>query len=194
MSRGYKKLGIAVLTLSTLIGCKQNGSDASLATEHVEVKTERVTRGDAEVTRQYTAALQGKVNVEVRAQATGYLEKIVVKEGSYVKKGQVLFLIDRQPYQIKLQNAEATFKAASAALVDAQVELDKVKSLVENKFVSPIQLQTANAAMDSAKAMVAQAKAAVAEAQLNLNFCAVTAPVDGFLGRIPASGEFGDSG
>lgn len=191
MSRVYRNLSVlayvggAVLILLLAVGCKQNTNDTAQMGEHVEVKTERVARGDAEITRQYTASLQGKVNVEVRAQATGYIEKILVKEGSYVKKGQALFLIDRQPYQIKLQHAEATLKAASAALVDAQVELDKVKSLVENKFVSPIQLQTANAALDSAKGMVAQAKAAVAEAQLNLNYCTVTAPVDGFLGRIP---------
>lgn len=191
MSRVYRNLSVlayvggAVLILLLTVGCKQNTNDTAQMGGHVEVKTERVTRGDAEITRQYTASLQGKVNVEVRAQATGYIEKILVKEGSYVKKGQALFLIDRQPYQIKLQHAEATLKAASAALVDAQVELDKVKSLVENKFVSPIQLQTANAALDSAKGMVAQAKAAVAEAQLNLNYCTVTAPVDGFLGRIP---------
>ncbi|MBB1138981.1 efflux RND transporter periplasmic adaptor subunit [Myroides sp. WP-1] len=191
MNRIYRNLrvfayvGITALVLVTAVSCKKNSSDAAQIAGQIEVKTERVERGDAEVTHQYTAALQGKVNVEVRAQATGYIDQILVKEGSYVKKGQALFLIDRQPYQIKLQNAEATLKAAQAALVDAQLELEKVKSLVENKFVSPIQLQTATAALDSAKAMVAQAKAAVAEAQLNLGYCTVTAPVDGFLGRIP---------
>lgn len=191
MSRVYRHLSVfayvggAVLILLLAVGCKQNTTDEAPVGGHVEVKTERIARGDAQITREYTAALQGKVNVEVRAQATGYIDKILVKEGSYVKKGQALFLIDRQPYQIKLQQAEATLKAASAALVDAQLEQNKVKSLVDNKFVSPIQLQTANAALDSAKAVVAQAKAAVAEAQLNLNYCTVTAPVDGFLGRIP---------
>ena len=191
MSRIYRNLrvfayvGMATMMLLTAVGCKQTASDASQMAGHIEVKTERVEQGDAEVTHQYTAALQGKVNVEVRAQATGYIDQILVKEGSYVKKGQALFLIDRQPYQIKLQNAEATLKAAQAALVDAQLEQEKVKSLVENKFVSPIQLQTATAALDSAKAMVAQAKAAVAEANLNLSYCTVKAPVDGFLGRIP---------
>ncbi|WP_353102654.1 efflux RND transporter periplasmic adaptor subunit [Myroides odoratus] len=191
MNRVYRNLsvlayvGLTVFTLLTAVGCKQASSDSAPMGGHLEVKTEVVERGDAEVVHSYTASLQGKVNVEVRAQASGYINKIVVKEGSYVKKGQALFLIDPQPYQIKLQNAEATLKAAAAELVNAQLEQDKVKSLVENKFVSPIQLQTANAALDSAKAMVAQAKAAVAEAKLNLSYCTVVAPVDGFLGRIP---------
>ncbi|WP_158960779.1 efflux RND transporter periplasmic adaptor subunit [Myroides fluvii] len=178
-------VGLTVFALVTAVGCKQTANDQAAMAGNVEVKTEVVERGDAEVVHSYTASLQGKVNVEVRAQASGYINKIVVKEGSYVKKGQALFFIDPQPYQIKLQNAEATVKAAAAALVHAQLEQDKVKSLVENKFVSPIQLQTANAALDSAKALVAQAKAAVAEARLNLSYCTVVAPVDGFLGRIP---------
>lgn len=178
-------VGLTVFALVTAVGCKQASNDQAAMAGNIEVRTEVVERGDAEVVHSYTASLQGKVNVEVRAQASGYINKIVVKEGSYVKKGQALFLIDPQPYQIKLQNAEATLKAASAELVNAQLEQDKVKALVENKFVSSIQLQTANAALDSAKALVAQAKAAVAEAKLNLSYCTVVAPVDGFLGRIP---------
>ena len=191
MNRVYRNLsvlayvGLTVFTLLTAVGCKQTSNDSVAMAGNIEVKTEVVERGDAEVVHSYTASLQGKVNVEVRAQASGYINKIVVKEGSYVKKGQPLFIIDPQPYQIKLQNAEATLKAASAELVNAQLEQDKVKALVENKFVSPIQLQTANAALDSAKALVGQAKAAVAEAKLNLSYCTVVAPVDGFLGRIP---------
>lgn len=191
MNRIFRKLsvlayvGVAFFSLLTAVGCKQTSSDSASMAGDIEVKTEIVERGDAEVVHNYTASLQGKVNVEVRAQASGYINKIVVKEGSYVKKGQALFIIDPQPYQIKLQNAEATLKAASAELINAQLEQDKVKALVENKFVSPIQLQTANAALDSAKALVGQAKAAVAEAKLNLSYCTVVAPVDGFLGRIP---------
>ena len=178
-------VGLTTLLLLTAVGCKQTAGEATAGASGIEVKTEVVARGDAEVVHHYTASLQGKVNVEVRAQASGYIDKILVKEGSYVKKGQALFLIDAQPYQIKLQNAEATLKAATAALVNAQLEQEKVRALVENKFVSPIQLETANAALDSAKAIVAQAKAAVAEAKLNLSYCTVVAPVDGFLGRIP---------
>ncbi|MGS4347071.1 efflux RND transporter periplasmic adaptor subunit [Myroides odoratus] len=178
-------VGLTTLLLLTAVGCKQTAGEATAGASGIEVKTEIVARGDAEVVHHYTASLQGKVNVEVRAQASGYIDKILVKEGSYVKKGQALFLIDAQPYQIKLQNAEATLKAATAALVNAQLEQEKVHALVENKFVSPIQLETANAALDSAKAIVAQAKAAVAEAKLNLSYCTVVAPVDGFLGRIP---------
>lgn len=162
---------------------KNNGADSAMNMQ-LEVKTALVKKEDATVLKKYTASLQGKVNVEVRAQASGYVEKIVVDEGSYVKKGQPILLIDAQPYKIQLNNANASLKAAKATLETAQLEKDKVASLLENSFVSPIQLKTANAAYDNALANVAQAEAAVAEAQLNLNYCTVKAPVDGYLGRI----------
>ncbi len=183
--RAIACVGLIVFMAATAVSCNQTKANEAEFGNNLEVKTMAIEPSDAEVIKTYTAALQGKVNVEVRAQASGYIEKILVKEGSYVKKGQALFIINPEPYQIKLQNALATLKAAEAGLANAKLEKDKVTSLLENKFVSPIQLQTANASLDSAKAVVAQAKAAVAEAKLNLSFCTVTAPVDGFLGRIP---------
>lgn len=162
---------------------KNNGADNAMNMQ-LEVKTALVKKEDATVLKKYTASLEGKVNVEVRAQASGYVDKIVVDEGSYVKKGQAILLIDAQPYKIQLNNANASLKAAKAALETAQLEKDKVASLLENSFVSPIQMKTANAAYDNALANVAQAEAAVAEAQLNLSYCTVKAPVDGYLGRI----------
>lgn len=166
------------------VSCKNQSNEGAEEVANLEVKTSVVEKGDALVLKKYTASLEGRVNVEVRAQASGYIEKILVEEGSYVKKGQALMLIDAQPYRIQLNNTNASLRAAQAALVNAQLEKDKVQSLLDNKFVSPIQLKTAEAVLDNAKANVAQAQAAVAEAKLNLSYCTITAPVDGFLGRI----------
>ncbi|MTG98219.1 efflux RND transporter periplasmic adaptor subunit [Myroides albus] len=172
-------LGTTLLTVSCNKQADAGGFDMT-----PEVKTTLIKKQDATVVQKYTAALEGKVNVEVRAQAAGYIEKILVEEGSFVKKGQALILIDSEPYRIQLQNTEATLKAAKAALVTAELERNKVASLLENSFVSPIQLQSADAALDNAKAVVSQAQAAVNEARLNLSYTTVKAPVDGFLGRI----------
>ena len=166
------------------VSCNKQSSEGDAGQPSLEVRTSVVEKGDALVLKKYTASLEGRVNVEVRAQASGYIDKILVEEGSYVKKGQALILIDAQPYQIQLNNANASLKAAQAALVNAQLEKDKVQSLLDNSFVSPIQLKTAQAVLDNAKANVAQAEAAVAEAKLNLSYCTIKAPVDGFLGRI----------
>lgn len=176
--------GVALATTILVSSCNDNGSANHEMDMTPEVHTASIIEGDAETLKQYTASLEGIVNIEVRAQASGYITKIVAEEGSYVKKGQTILLIDAQPYQIKLNNASASLKAAKAALASARIERDKVAELLKNSFVSAIQLQSAEAVLDSAKANVAQAEAAVAEAQVNLNFCTIKAPVDGYLGRI----------
>lgn len=176
--------GIALATTILVSGCNDKASAIPEMDMTPEVHTASIIEGDAETLTQYTASLEGIVNVEVRAQASGYITKIIAEEGSYVKKGQTILLIDAQPYQIKLNNASASLKAAKAALATARIERDKVAELLKNSFVSAIQLQSAEAVLDSAKANVAQAEAAVAEAQVNLNFCTIKAPVDGYLGRM----------
>lgn len=135
--------------------------------------------------REYTASLEGKVNVEIRAQVDGYLEKIYVDEGAYVKAGQPLFKIDDNVYTEQLSNALASQAAAQANQDKAQVELDRLAPLVKNNVVSDVQLRTAQSAYDAAKAAVAQAKAAAGNARINVGFTTITAPVSGYIGRIP---------
>lgn len=187
ISRTTRFLFFCGVTFSALIfatSCKKGSSEQEAVNMAPEVRAAAIIQGDAQLLKKYTASLEGKVNVEVRAQSSGYITKILVEEGSYVKKGQALILIDAQPYQIQLNNASATLKATKAALVNARLERDKVAELLKNNFVSPIQLKSAEAVLDNAKANVAQAEAAVAEAKLNLSYCTIKAPVDGYLGRI----------
>jgi membrane fusion protein (multidrug efflux system) len=135
--------------------------------------------------REYNAALEGKVNVEIRAQVDGYLDKIFVDEGAYVKQGQPLFRINDRPYREQLSNASASLLAAQANEEKAALEVSRLTPLVENNVVSDIQLKTANAAYQAAKANVAQAQAMVSNARISLGYSLITAPVSGYIGRIP---------
>ncbi|MGV2479929.1 UNVERIFIED_CONTAM: efflux RND transporter periplasmic adaptor subunit, partial [Salmonella enterica subsp. enterica serovar Weltevreden] len=135
--------------------------------------------------KDYSSVLEGKVNVEIRPQVDGYLDKIFVDEGAYVEEGQALFRISQLPYLEQLNQAQANLNAAEAALLNAQLDVEKVTPLVQNKVVSDIQLKTVQAAQQVAKAHVAQAKAAVATAQINLDFTTIKAPVSGYIGRLP---------
>lgn len=134
---------------------------------------------------EFPASLEGKVNVEVRPQVSGYLEKIFVDEGAYVKAGQPLFKINPQVYAEQLNSAKSNLLAAQANMDRAQVEVDRLAPLVANNVVSDVQLKTAKANYEAAKATVAQAKAAVGGAQINVGYTLVTAPVSGYIGRIP---------
>jgi membrane fusion protein, multidrug efflux system len=133
----------------------------------------------------YTASLQGKVDVEIRPQVDGFLDKVLVDEGAFVKAGQLLFKINDQPYREQLNNAIANLKSAEAQLNNAAIEIEKLTPLVENKIVSDYQLKVAKSTHNGAVANVEQAKALVASAKIKLGYTNVTAPVSGYIGRLP---------
>ncbi len=144
-----------------------------------------VTTTNATTYREYPASLEGKVNVEIRPQVEGYLEKIYVDEGAYVKAGQPLFKIDARVYNEQLNSAQSTLSAAQANVAKAKVEVDRLVPLVENKVISEVQLKTARAAYDAAVAAADQAKATVGNAQINIGYTLIKAPASGYIGRIP---------
>ena len=135
--------------------------------------------------KDYSASLEGKVNIDIRPQVDGYLDKIFVDEGAFVTAGQPLFKINDQPYQEQLNTALATQHAAEANLAKAQLELDKFEVLTKNNVVSDIQLKTAKSSFDMAKANLEQSKAAVELARINVGYTLIKAPVSGYIGRIP---------
>lgn len=146
-----------------------------------------VTLSSATATTQqdYTAAIEGKVNVEIRPQVEGYLDKVYVDEGAYVTAGQPLFKINDLPYREQINNAKASLQAAEATILNAQLDVDKLTPLVQNKVVSDIQLKAAQASFKAAKASAEQAKALLAAAQINLGYTLIKAPVSGYIGRLP---------
>ncbi|WP_298738407.1 efflux RND transporter periplasmic adaptor subunit [uncultured Chitinophaga sp.] len=144
-----------------------------------------VTSAPATTYLEFPASLEGKVNVEVRPQVTGYLEKIFVDEGAFVKAGQPLFKIDARLYAEQLNSASSNQLAAQANLERAQVEVDRLAPLVAANVVSEVQMKTAKANLEAAKAAVAQAKASAGSARINVGYTLVTAPVSGYIGRIP---------
>jgi len=134
---------------------------------------------------EYPAAIQGTADLEIRPQIAGTIDKIYVNEGQLVTKGQLLFKISELPFRAQLNNAIAALNAAKAAVMNAQLEIDKLTPLVQAKVVSPFQLQTAKAAHQIALANVEQAKSGVNSAQINLNYTQVKAPITGYIGRLP---------
>ncbi len=134
--------------------------------------------------REYTASLEGSNDIEIRPQVSGYIEKIYVDEGAFVKKGQPIFKINDQPYQEALNNANAALAVARANQASAEINKNKLEPLVQNQVISPIQLKTAQAAYDASTAYVSQAEAQVGNAKINIGYSLIKAPVDGFIGRI----------
>jgi RND family efflux transporter MFP subunit len=144
-----------------------------------------VNSAPATTYQEYSATVEGKTNVDIRPQVTGYLDKIYVEEGAYVAQGQSLFKINDRPYDAQLNNAEANISAAKANMEKAAIEVNRLKPLVDNKVISDVQLKAAEAAYDAAKAEVSQTQAAGNNANINLGYTLIKAPVSGYIGRIP---------
>ncbi|WP_294965962.1 efflux RND transporter periplasmic adaptor subunit [uncultured Flavobacterium sp.] len=144
-----------------------------------------ITSANTTTDSEYPASIQGTVDVEIRPQVSGNLDRIYVDEGAYVSKGQTLFKINERPFREQLNNALASLHAAEAALINANLEVDKLTPLVQNKVVSDYQLKTAKASQKIAAANIEQAKAMVGSAKINLGYTNVTAPVSGYIGRLP---------
>lgn len=143
-----------------------------------------VSNSTATTYEEFSASLQGSKDIEIRAQVDGYLDRIYVDEGAYVKKGQLLFKVNDQPYIEQLNNARANLAASKANLANAEINVSKLTPLVENNVVSDIQLRAAQAAYEAALASVTQAEAMVGSAKINLGYTTITAPADGYVGRI----------
>jgi membrane fusion protein (multidrug efflux system) len=139
----------------------------------------------ATIQQEFSASLEGIRDIEVRPQVDGYLDKIYVDEGAYVRKGQPLFHIDARPYVEQVNSAKAGLATAKANLANAEINLSKIKPLVQNNVVSDVQLKTAQAAYDAAASAVEQAKTLVESAQINVGYTTIKAPADGYIGRIP---------
>jgi membrane fusion protein (multidrug efflux system) len=143
-----------------------------------------VRSGNQSTYQEYPASVEGTVNVEVRPQVSGALDKVFFDEGAFVNSGQPIFKINDQPYRAALNSALASLHAAQAAQGNAQLEVDKLTPLVANKVVSDYQLKTAKAAFQIAKANIESAKANVSTANINLAYTLIKAPVSGYIGRL----------
>lgn len=177
-----KKITILSLVALFLISCADKQPSAVTAAPILPVLAIKNTTAVTDV--EYPAALQGTVDIEIRPQVNGTLENVLVDEGAFVKKGQILFKINDRPYREQLNNALASLHAAEGALINAQLEVDKLSNLVKNKVVSDFQLKTATASQRIAAANLEQSKAMVAAARINLGYTTVTAPVSGYIGRL----------
>ncbi|WP_223833703.1 efflux RND transporter periplasmic adaptor subunit [Pedobacter riviphilus] len=181
------KKSLSWLCFSLLwVGCSQRPQNTS--TEQPQaLETDFITLNPdtATVKQTYPGNIEGLVNVDIKAQVSGYLEKIFVKEGDYVQKGQLLFKIKSEVFQEQVSNSSAALQAAIATHASVRIEVEKMKSLVGGSVVSPVQLKTAEANLQAATAQVAQAKATFGASKINAGFALIKAPVSGYIGRIP---------
>lgn len=182
--KGY--LALSLTAAAILYSCG-SGNGQETAQQAVALPTDfvQVNTGNEDVATGYPGSIEGQDNVEIKAQVTGYLEAVYIKEGQFVSKGQTLFRINPSVYNEQVNTNEAALKSALAAQESARLEVEKLRPLVEGKVVSDMQLKTAQASLKAASAQVAQAQSSLGSSKINANFTYIKAPVSGYIGRIP---------
>ena len=175
---------IYLLSAVYLTGCfaKGNVKTEEKALELPVLKLEPV---DTVLHKSYVATINACQNVELRAKASGFLEQILVDEGEFVKKGQLLFRLNDAEFKVQMSEATAFLSSAKAEAKAAEVEAGRVKTLVDKSIVSPSELDLAKARLAAANAKIEEAKAREEKARIRLSYTAVRAPFDGIIDRIP---------
>lgn len=170
-----------IITSWFLLSCSEKKDQAPLIQE---LPVQAISKGSTTTYQSFPASLEGIVNIEIRPQVSGILNKTYVDDGAYTSKGEELFRIETAPFTQKLNMAIANYKSLKAALDRSQIEIDKLTPLVANQVVSGYQLKTAVATRESAVANLEQAKAEIAEARINLGYTLIKSPASGYIGRL----------
>jgi membrane fusion protein, multidrug efflux system len=178
-------MSIVVLILST--SCDNNNKQSSSSNAGTIPTYNIITlqSRSATLNNDYPASIQGLQNIEIRSKIEGFVEKIFVDEGSIVKKGQLLFKINAPQYEQEVRTAEAGIKTAEAELNTANLQVKKVKPLVERDIISHFELESAQNTLQSKQAALAQANALLMNAKVNLSYTTITSPVGGVIGSLP---------
>lgn len=178
-------LAVALATALALGACgqKSDAPAAGASPRAPEVGVVTVQPGDIGLVTELPGRLEASRVAEVRARAAGILQKRLFREGSDVKAGQQLFLIDSAPYQASVAQAEASVAQAEASLAQSRALAERYRPLVAVNAISKQEYDNAVAAQKTAEANVAAAKAALTTSRINLGYATVTAPISGRIGR-----------
>jgi RND family efflux transporter MFP subunit len=172
---------VTVCALLLIAGCGKSGGGAQPPPPQVsvaQVLEKRVKDWD-----EFTGRLQAVETVEIRPRVSGYIDKLAFTEGSQVKRGDLLFVIDPRPYQAEYDRAAADVKRYKTALELARIELVRVQRLKDSGAVSQEELDERKSTVAQAEANLGGAEAALETASLNLNWTRVTSPIDGRVSR-----------
>lgn len=182
MATDAEKTMLVALAIAAGLGvaCEK---PAPVAPPPTEVYVTDVVQQDVPVYLDLVGQAQGYQDVEVRARVEGFLESMNFREGSLVRKGALLYEIDRKPLEATLAAAKADQAAAQARLEKTKNDVARYTPLAAKQAVSRQELDNALAARDAATAEVEAAKAAVEKSTIDLSYTRITSPIDGLSGN-----------
>ena len=149
--------------------------------EYPVVAIEAVETDDVSIYGDYVGRIRAQQFVEIRARVEGYLEKMLFDEGTYVQRGQTLFIIDPQLYKAHVESAKARLNKARAQAMRTERDLNRIRPLYEQNAMSRLELDNAIAAYESAAADVVVSEADLTQAEMILSYTTVKSPISGYI-------------
>lgn len=178
----WRLAALFLTSLLTVTGCSDKPAQQDNS-QPIPVSTVQVKQQQVPLVFEMVGRTEGSKEVEIRARVSGILDKKVYSEGTTVRQGQVLFNIDPAPFEIALAHARASLAEQQATSLQAKRNSDRLSGLSQQNAVSKRVSDDALSAFESANAALLAAQANVNEAQLNLSYTKVTAPIAGIAGR-----------
>ena len=152
-----KKIALWVLTAVVLTGCGSKSKQMGEASNDFAVETVQTTSADLKTS--YPATIKGMQDVEIRPKVSGYLVKLLVDEGSTVRKGQPLFLIDSEQYRAAVKAAQAQIRVCRANIATQRLTVENKRMLFKQNIISSYDLKMAENTLASYEAQLASAEA-----------------------------------
>lgn len=175
----YPILGCAI-AFSACTNAKETSNTQAVK----EVPVANLIQMDTVIYKEYIADIQSHRNVELRSRLSGFLNKIYVDEGAYVKKGQVLFALNDEEYKADFAQAKAALNNAQAEVKKVELEIERTKKLVDKKIVSATESELLEVQLRAAKARVEESEAIVNQSRTKLSHTLIRAPFNGRIDRI----------
>jgi membrane fusion protein (multidrug efflux system) len=169
----------ALAAILALAGCAKKDTGPP---PPVEVVVTQAVQKDVPVMMELVGQTKGSQDVEIRARVEGYLDRFFFTEGTFVKKGERLYLIDPKPFEAAVAQAKANLATIKARFDQATITVNRLTPLEAQKAVSRQELDNALANQDAARAQVDAAQAALEKATLDLGYTNITSPIDGIVG------------
>ncbi|MBN8507078.1 MAG: efflux RND transporter periplasmic adaptor subunit [Burkholderiales bacterium] len=180
--RLFRILGF-MAACAALAACDKPAAPRDQARAAPQVKVLTLQPRDIPFTLSFTAQTESSRQVNIVARVSGFLDRIAYQEGELVKAGQLMFELDRKPFQAQLEAAQGALQSQQARLATAEANLARVKPLAEQNALSKADLDRAQGEFDASKAAVYSAQATVTQAQLNLGYVTIRSPLNGVAGR-----------
>jgi RND family efflux transporter MFP subunit len=178
------RLGIRVPVIMSFVvaaGCA--GPPEAVAPPPPEVTVATPIQKDVTVFSEFVGSTEAYRSVEIRARVQGYLDEMAFEPSSFVRKGQLLFVIEPEPYEAQRDRAAAGLKAAEAGLRRAESDLERLEQAVKTNAVSQQEVTRARAERDQASAAMLEAQASLTNAEIQLEYTTVESPIDGLVSR-----------